>query len=204
MKRHGNLCPQVTDFASLLLATRKAQRGKRFRNNVLAFNYNLERNLLTLKTELEGRTYRPGTFRTFEIVEPKHRIISVAPYRYRVVHHALCNIIVPIFERTFIEDTYANRIGYGTHKALRRFTIFTRSSKYILQCDIKKYFPSIDLEILKTLIRKKIKCHDTLWLIDAIVDSSNEQEPIYEYFPGDTLLIPEQRRRGLPIGNLTS
>ena len=204
MKRIGNLWPQVTDFANLLHAARKAQKGKRFRNNVLAFNYNLEQNLLNLKTQLETQTYRPGTFRTFEIVEPKHRIISVAPYRDRVIHHGLCNIIVPIFERTFIADTYANRIGYGTHKALQRFTTFARSTKYILQCDIKKYFPSIDLEILKTLIRRKIKCKDTLWLIDTIVDSSNEQEPTYNYFPGDTLLTPSQRRRGLPIGNLTS
>jgi retron-type reverse transcriptase len=87
---------------------------------------------------------------------------------------------------------------------LQRFTQFVRSSRYVLQCDIKKYFPSIDLEILKTILRRKIKCQDTLELIYTIIDASNEQEPINEYFPGDTLLTPLERRRGLPIGNLTS
>jgi retron-type reverse transcriptase len=111
---------------------------------------------------------------------------------------------VPILERTFIADTYANRRGFGTHRALRRFTQFARSTRYILQCDIQKYFPSIDHEILKRLLRRKIKCRETLWLIDTIIDNSNEQEPIIEYFPGDDLLTPCNRRHGLPIGNLTS
>lgn len=204
MKRHGNLWTQIVDFNNLLLAARQAQRGKRFRENVLAFNYNLESELLTLQRELQNKTYQPGAYRTFEIVEPKRRLISAAPYRDRVVHHALCQIIAPIFERTFISDSYANRTGFGTHRALRRFTEFARSSKYVLQCDIRKYFPSIDHEILKTLIRRKIKCHETLWLIDKIIDASNEQEPVHDYFAGDTLRTPFERRRGLPIGNLTS
>jgi len=91
-----------------------------------------------------------------------------------------------------------------THRALRRFTEFARSTHYILQCDIKKFFPSIDLEILKQLLRQKIKCKDTLWLIDLIIDASNPQESILEYFPRDDLLTPCLRRKGLPIGNLTS
>ncbi|TRU21358.1 MAG: RNA-directed DNA polymerase [Microcystis aeruginosa Ma_QC_B_20070730_S2] len=81
---------------------------------------------------------------------------------------------------------------------------FARSSSYILQCDIKKYFPSLDHEILKALIRRKIKCPDTLWLIDTIIDNSNEQEAVIDYFPSDDLLTPIERKRGLPIGNLTS
>lgn len=204
MKRYGNLWSEVIAFENLLAAKRTAQRGKRFRDNVLAFNYNLETELLKLQAELANKIYIPGKYRTFEIVEPKRRTISAAPYRDRVVHHALCNIIVPIFERTFIDDSYANRVGFGTHRALRRFTDFARSSHYVLQCDIKKYFPSIDHEILKALLHRKLKCPDTLWLVDKIVDSSNEQEPSINYFPGDDLLTPLQRRRGLPIGNLTS
>lgn len=204
MKRHGNLWAQVTDFQNLLLAARQAQRGKRFRENVLAFNYNLESELLLLQRELITQTYQPGAYRTFEIVEPKRRMISAAPYRDRVVHHSLCNIIAPVFERTFISDSYANRTDFGTHRALRRFTEFARSSRFILQCDIRKYFPSIDHEILKILIRRKIKCRETLWLIDTIIDASNEQEPVLNYFPGDSLQTPFERRRGLPIGNLTS
>ena len=95
MKRHGSLWPQIVDFANLLAAARQAQRGKRFRDNVLAFNYNLEGNLLQLREDLTAKTYQPGAYRTFEIVEPKRRLISAAPYRDRVVHHALCNVIVP-------------------------------------------------------------------------------------------------------------
>ncbi|XWK87995.1 MAG: RNA-directed DNA polymerase [Phormidium sp.] len=204
MKRHGNLWIEIIDFANLLAAAQQAQRGKRFRENVLQFNYNLESELWRLKTELESKVYCPGAYKTFEIKEPKPRIISAAPYRDRVVHHALCNIIVPIFERTFIADSYANRVGFGTHRALRRFTKFARSSRYVLQCDVRKYFPSIDHEILKSIVRRKIKCPDTLWLIDKIIDNSNPQEPVVEYFPGDDLLAPLQRRKGIPIGNLTS
>ncbi|XZN89287.1 MAG: hypothetical protein ACM65M_16630 [Microcoleus sp.] len=97
MKRYGNLWQKIVDFGNLLSAAKLAQQGKRFRPNVLAFNYNLERELFKLKEELESKTYLPGPYKTFEIVEPKRRMISAAPYRDRVVHHALCNIVVPIF-----------------------------------------------------------------------------------------------------------
>jgi retron-type reverse transcriptase len=188
----------------LLLAAKKAQRGKRFRDNVLAFNHNLETELVQLQTELVTKTYCPGSYKTFHIREPKPRLISAAPYRDRVVHHALCNIIAPILEKSLIPDTYANRLGFGSYRALQRLTHFARSNRYILQCDICKYFPNIDHEILKSLIRRKIKCPDTLWLIDTIIDQSNLQETTLQYFPGDDLLTPVQRRHGLPIGNLTS
>lgn len=111
---------------------------------------------------------------------------------------------MPLLERTLISQTYANRTGYGSHRALKQFTAFARGHRYCLQGDIQKYFPSIDHEILKSLLRRKLKCPDTLWLIDTIIDASNEQFPVTEYFPGDGLLTPAQRRRGLPIGNLTS
>lgn len=204
MKRYGNLWPAITDFDNLLQAAKQAQQGKRFRANVLAFNFGLEHELFTLRAELCDQTYHPGEYRTFKIWDPKPRLISAAPYRDRVVHHALCNVIMPLLERTLITDTYANRVGYGTHKALKRFADWARSYRYCLQCDVQKYFPSIDHSILKDLIRQRIKCPETLWLIDLIIDASNEQEPVIEYFPGDDLLTPVQRRRGLPIGNLTS
>ncbi|MEM9216042.1 MAG: RNA-directed DNA polymerase [Cyanobacteria bacterium P01_F01_bin.150] len=204
MKRYGNLWPRIIAFENILLAARNAQKGKRFRGNVLAFNYNLEKELQQIQHELQTKTYQPGPYKTFQIREPKPRIISAAPYRDRVVHHALCNVIMPIFERSLIFDTYANRWGFGTHRALQRFTKFARSSRYVLQCDIRKYFPSIDHQILKTILRRKIKCPHTLWLMDTIIDGSNEQEPVIVHFPGDTLLTPIERRRGLPIGNLTS
>ncbi len=204
MKRHGFLWPQVVNFENLAVAARKAQRGKRYRDNVLAFNFHLESELIEIQKELTEKTYQPGRYKTFQIVEPKKRMISAAPYRDRVVHHALCNVIVPIFERTFTDHSYANRTGYGTHRALKKFIHFARSHRYVLQCDISKYFPSIDHEILKMIVRRKIKCPDTLWLIDTIIDASNKQESVNQYFPGDDLFTPHTRRRGLPIGNLTS
>ncbi len=204
MKRYGNLWPQIIAFENLFLAARKAEKGKRYRDNILAFNYDLEGNLIQLQQQLQDKTYRPGAYRTFYVMEPKRRQISAAPYRDRVVHHALCNVIVPIFERTFTDNCFANRIGYGTHRALDRFVNLVRSHRFVLQCDIKKYFPSIDREILKSLVRRKLKCRHTLWLVDAIIDNSNPQEPVVDYFPGDDLFAPYQRSRGLPIGNLTS
>lgn len=204
MKRAKNLWQKVISFKNLYLASRKAQKGKRFRENILEFNDQIENNLLQLQQELQTKSYQPGEYHTFRIYEPKPRLISAAPYRDRLVHHALCNIIVPLMEKSFIHDSYANRIGFGSHRALRRFTEFARSSRYILQCDIKKYFPSIDHEILKQQIREKIKCQDTLWLIDAIIDNSNRQEPVTDYLFGDDLLNTTERKKGLPIGNLTS
>lgn len=204
MKRFGNLWSQVTDFSNLAEAARKAQRGKRYRDNILAFNFNLETELFRIQEELLSRNYQPGKYNTFQIVEPKKRMISAAPYRDRVVHHGLCNVIVPLIEPTFIDASYANRKGFGTHRALRKFIEHARSHRYVLQCDIQKYFPSIDHQILKSTIRNKIKCRETLWLIDTIIDASNEQEQVNHFFPGDVLFTPFEHRRGLPIGNLTS
>ncbi len=204
MKRYGNLWSQIVDFENLWWAARKAERGKRFRENVSDFNFNFEENLIQLQSELITKTYQPGPYKTFKIIDPKPRIISAAPYRDRVVHHALCNIIAPLFEKSFIADSYANRVGFGSHRALKRFTKFARSHRYVLQCDVRKYFPSVDHQILKGIIRRKLKCNDTLWLIDGIIDGSNEQETVLQYFPGDIMLTPAMRRRGLPIGNLTS
>jgi retron-type reverse transcriptase len=138
------------------------------------------------------------------IYDPKERMISAAPFRDRVVHHALCNVIEPVFEKTFIHDSYANRKGKGTHKAIERYQHYARRYRYVLKCDIKKFFPSLDHAILKQEIRWKIACPDTLWLIDLIIDNSNPQEEHIAYFAGDDLFTPHTRRRGLPIGNLTS
>jgi RNA-directed DNA polymerase len=204
MKRAGNLWPQIISFENLLIAARKAQRGKRFRPNVLAFNDQLEPQLFGLQQALQTQTYLPGAYHTFEIYEPKPRLISAAPYADRVIHHALCNIIGPIVEQRFIHHSYANRLGYGTHRALRQFVQYARTHQYILQCDIQKYFPSIDHTVLKATLRDYIKCPETLWLIDTLIDHSNPQLPTLDYFPGDDLLTPMVRRKGLPIGNLTS
>ncbi|NIR48001.1 RNA-dependent DNA polymerase [candidate division KSB1 bacterium] len=204
MKTHKNLYGHICSFENLLRAAKKAQKGKRYQENVGRFNANLEHELIQLRRELIEKSYIPGAFRTFTIFEPKKRLISAAPYRDRVVHHALCNVIEPLFEKKFIYDSYANRVDKGTHRAILRYQKFCRKNKFVLKCDIRKYFPSIDHEILKEEIRRTIGCRDTLWLIDRIIDFSNEQERVFDYFPGDELFTPLQRQRGLPIGNLTS
>lgn len=204
MKRIGYLYDQICTFDNLLSAFYKARKGKRSHPNVAAFEVNLEYELLQLLEELKAEAYQPGPYRTFYIHDPKKRMISAAPFRDRVVHHALCNIIEPLFEPTFIYDTYANRKGKGTHAGIRRCQQFLRQYKYVLKADIRKYFPSIDHGILKGLIARKIKCPRTLALIGKIIDNSNPQEPVPDYFPGDDLFSLKQRRKGLPMGNLTS
>ena len=119
MKRHGNLWEQVISFEALLRAAEQARKGKRFRPAVAAFHFDQERALWKLHEELTTKTYRPGAYRSFFIYEPKKRQISAAPYRDRVVHHALVNVLEPIYERTFIADSYACRKGKGTHAAVR-------------------------------------------------------------------------------------
>jgi retron-type reverse transcriptase len=204
MKRFGNLFDKIWTFDNLLAAFYKARIGKRKNPNVAAFEVNLEWELLRLSEELRTGTYRPGPYRTFFIHDPKKRMISAAPFRDRVVHHALCNVIEPLFEPTLIADTYANRQGKGTHAGIRRCQQFARRSRYVLKADIRKYFPSIDHELLKGIIARKIKCRRTLRLIDLIIDNSNPQEEVYDYFPGDDLFTPVLRKKGLPMGNLTS
>lgn len=116
----------LISWDNLLLAYQKASRRKRGRGNVAAFEYRLEDNLRQLQEELQSQAYRPGSYASFFIHEPKKRLISAAPFRDRVVHHALCHLIEPLFERSFIEDSYANRIGKGTHKAGDRCQVFSR------------------------------------------------------------------------------
>lgn len=204
MKRHGKLWPDLLAWENLLRAARNARRGKRHRDVVLRFDFHLERNLLDLQRELAAGSYRPGPFRNHWIAHPKRRLISAAPYRDRVVHHALMNVLVPILDRHFHPDTYACRAGKGTHAAVRRLQALMRRNSWVLQCDLRKFFPSIDHEILKATFRTLIKDQTLLALMDRIVDAGNEQEPVCEWFPGDDLWTALERRRGLPIGNLTS
>jgi retron-type reverse transcriptase len=204
MKRHGNLFERIASFENLLAAERAAYRGKRQRPAPAGFHYDLEPNLFVLHDELQSGTYQPGAYRAFWIHDPKKRLISAAPYQDRVVHHAVCRVVEPIFDRSFIFDSYANRLGKGTHKAVDRATEFCRRWPYVLKCDVEKFFPSVDHEILLELVARKIKCPRTLDLLGKIVRASNPQEPVVRYFLGDDLFTPHERRRGLPIGNLTS
>ena len=204
MKRHGDLWQKLIGFPNLLAASTLARRGKRKRADVAQFHFKLESNLWCLHEELLEKRYRPKPYYTFEIFDPKHRVISAAPYRDRVVHHALCRVLEPIFEPTFIFDSYACRKGKGVHAALDRTNRFMRNICYVLKCDVRKFFPSLNHQILKNLIAHKIKDPHVLWLVDRIIDGSNLQESLDVGLPSDELTPSERCRHGLPIGNQTS
>ena len=204
MKRIGGLWETVASFENLHEAARRASLGKRKRPDVAAFLMNVEGELVSLRRELESGEYRTGPYREFRVHDAKPRLISAAPFRDRVVHHALTQVLEPIFERRFSKDSYACRVGMGTHKALERAKWAAARFPYVLKCDIRKYFDSIDHEILKRMLEKVVKCRPTLRLAGRIIGGSNEPAGAIHYFPGDDLFSPGERRRGLPLGNQTS
>lgn len=197
---------QLCSWDSLLRAWRNAARGKRGTLSVAGFEYRAEEHLLELRERLLAGTYRPGRYVHFRIDDPKRRKISAAPFHDRVVHHALCNLIEPRFERLFIPDSYANRVGKGTHRAIDRLQHFARGYRYVLRADIVQHFASIDHAVLLDILARKIPEPDVMALIATVVQSGRgvldeEYRPVL--FPGDDLLAL-CRPRGLPIGNLTS
>jgi len=204
VKRVGGLWPELISFPNLLLAARRAAAGKRTRPDVAAFLLDLEPQLVSLQRELREGSYTPGPYRCFPIRDPKPRLISAAPFRDRVVHHALTQVLEPVFEKRFSKDSFACRKGFGSHRALARAKAGARRYRYVLKCDVRKYFPSIDHQILKELLARAVKCRHTLDLAARIIDASNAQEEAVSYFPGDDLFTTFERRRGLPLGNQTS
>jgi retron-type reverse transcriptase len=176
----------VYDFANLYDAYLKARKQKRYRGEVLQFSYNIEQGLLTLQQELKEKTYAVGKYRPFVIYEPKKRQIVALPFRDRIVQHALNTVIEPLFDRRMISDSFACRIGKGTHAAAKRVSYFMGkpSNIYYLKLDIKSFFASVDRNILKTIVCNIVEDKDILWLIDVIFNSSP---------------VP-----GMPIGNLMS
>jgi len=182
----GNLYPELCSFNNLLLAFKKASRATKNKPETLLYFYNLEQNLTNLRERLEKETYQPGKYRTFEISDPKRRTISVAPFEDRVVHHALVNVMEPIYERRFIYDSYATRKDKGTHKAVRRAQDFLRTNQFYLKMDIHHYFESVVQDTLIEIIETKIKDKQLMRLIEKIIRNG-----------GDGV-------KGLPIGNLTS
>ncbi|MDX9866079.1 MAG: reverse transcriptase domain-containing protein [Anaerolineaceae bacterium] len=206
MKTYRNLYPHVWDFENIYLAYRKARKGKRGKPGAATFEQVQDDELLALQDELRTFSYQPGAYHSFYIHDPKKRLISAAPFRDRVVHHALCRVMEPIWERRFIDDSYANRVGKGTHRALDRTTQFARSHSHFLQCDVRQFFPSIDHDILRSEFSRLIRDKDLLWLCDQILASGEgvlADEYEMTWFPNDDLFAIN-RPRGLPIGNLTS
>lgn len=197
---------QLASWENLHLAWKKASKGKRKKAEVAAFEHRLEDNLLLLSSQLLTQQWEPSGYRSFFIHDPKRRLISAAPFKDRVVHHALCNVIEPAFERSFITDSYANRVGKGNHKALEIAQNYSRRFPYVLVLDVRKFFPSIDHEILYQRLAKKIDNDDILHLIKRILDSGVgllSDQADAELFDGDDL-VDLMKPKGLPIGNLTS
>lgn len=199
MKSYNYLFEKIVDFENFITAAKNTQKGKRLRASTSRFNFFLERELLKLQSELQDQAYRPGKYRQFYVYEPKSRLISAAPYRDRVVHHAFCNVIEPIFDSRFIYHSYACRKGKGTHQALDCCQEFLHKNKYVLKCDIRQYFASINHGILLKMLSARIKDKKVLWLAELIIRSADGLKANLN--DKKEVVI---KGTGLPIGNLTS
>lgn len=185
MKEFDNLFNRLTDIENIYLAYKKAIRGKRYKREALKFSFNLEKNLFDIQKDLKNFTYKHGGYKTFFLKDSKKRLIRAPSFKDRVVHHALCNIIEPIFEESFIFDSYACRKKKGSHAAVYKLKSKLKNvnNVFYLKCDIYKYFDSVDQNILLEIIKRKIKDDNVIWLIEEILGS---------------------QPKGIPIGNLTS
>jgi RNA-directed DNA polymerase len=185
MKRINNLYEQIYSIDNLYLADQKARKGKNS-HGIRIHDKDSDANIWALHLMLRNKTYKTSAYTTFTIFEPKERIIFRLPYfPDRITHHAVMNIMEPIFVSTFTADTYSCIKGKGIHAAAEAVKVALKDvpgTEYCLKLDIKKFYPSIDHHILKALLRRKIKDQDLLWLLDGIIDSAP----------------------GLPIGNYLS
>jgi len=203
MKRHKHLWSSVVDLVNLHAAAREAMKGKRSKHSGAGFFGKWETEIVALQRELMEGSYRPGAYYYFPITEPKPRIIAAAPFRDRVVHHALVRVLEPIFERRFIEDSFACRKEKGTHAGMRRALEFSKRWPVVLKCDIRRYFPSIRQDKLLEKVERVVGDDRVVDLVGKIVASHVERVEQKWQTEGDLFSVQEVRR-GLPIGNLTS
>jgi retron-type reverse transcriptase len=186
MRRHGGLWEKILSHENINLAYRNAALHKSSMRNVKKFAQHAEANLEKIRTSLVEKKFTTSRYMEKTVYEPKQRTIYVLPFAPdRIVQHALMNVLVPIWDNLFITDSYACRRGKGIHAGSVRTMEAVRRNKYVLKCDISKFYPSINQDILLGIIKRKIKCPDTLWLIEDIIHS----------FPGG---------KNVPIGNYTS
>jgi retron-type reverse transcriptase len=191
----NGLWDELVDFENIYRGYLAAAKGKRYRNEVLAYKADLEDNLFSIIKDIKENTYKPLPLRQFWITDPKRRLISAPAFRDRIVHHSIVRIIEPIFEKRFIKESFACRVGFGTHAAMKHVHHCTQMARrewgeyYVLKCDITKFFPSVDHEILKKTIRRSIRDSRVLRLIDTIIDWYNSDN---------------KYGIGIPIGALTS
>ena len=187
MKRVGYLTDDIADLENLRLAFWKAKKGKAGKEEVIAFGANLDKNLLSLSEEISAGAVSVGDYYYFKVYDPKERLICAANFRERVLHHALMNVCGPVFEKFQIEDSYATRVGKGQFSALEKVKRWVRGGEWFCKLDVRKYFDSINHEILYKQLCNRFKDGRLLAVFRQIIDS-------YSAAPG----------RGVPIGNLTS
>ena len=188
MKRTKSLFNQITSYENVRLAWTKARKGKMDKPAVKNFARHVNENLTKIQQNLKSKPPVLSKYTQFKIFDPKERVISVVPFLDRVMHHAIMNILEPVFERQFIYHTYACRKGKGSHKAVQYVFKKAKKYRYFLKLDVKKYFDNIDHEVLKKMLGRIIKDKECLNLLFCLIDSYGE---------GDG-------QKGLPIGNLTS
>ena len=191
---HDDIFNEIISLENLFSAWREFSKGKLKKPDVLEFKLNLEDNLFGLHYELKDKSWRHSHYTAFNVYDPKLRRIHKACVRDRVLHHAIFRVLYPIFDKSFIFDSYSCRLGKGTHRAVNRLNSFTRQLShnnsrniFALKCDVRKFFDSINQSILLKLISEKIKDDNALWLIETIIKSF-QKEP----------------KKGLPLGNVTS
>jgi hypothetical protein len=187
MKRQNLLFEQIVEYSNIRLAFLKALRGNRSSSSAINYCKNIDKNLATLQDKLITLNCGWGNYKSFLITDPKLRTISTAPFEQRIMHHAIMNIIESVIERPMIHHSYACRKEKGTHSAVLYAFKQCKTKPYFLKLDIRKYFDSIDHDILKLKLRRLIKDKKVIFLLDGIIDS-------YETEP----------KKGVPIGNLTS
>lgn len=210
IKRIGNLYTKICEFENLYEAYFEARKNKRYRKEILRFSARLEENLIDLQNELVNKTYTMGKYRQFLISEPKKRLIMALQFRDRVVQWVIYRHLNPLFDKQFIKDSYACRIGKGTHMAIDRLQYWLRRVDrtgrrwYCLKLDISKYFYRVDHAVLLRILRRKIKDKDLLWLLEKIINSECAFGLPLDVNISEVTDEIRLRDVGMPIGNLTS
>ena len=199
MKLIDNLFPKIISLENLFLAWEEFKKGKQHKADVGHFEFQLEHNIFKLHHQLADKTYQHGHYSDFYIRDPKVRHIHKALVKDRILHHAVFRILNPVFDKAFIPNSFSCRLGKGAHKGVKAVERMIRKESenytkqcFVLKCDVKKFFASVNHQILTDILRKKIKDKDLIWLLNEIVGS---------FSPEDIDFI---EKRGLPIGNLTS
>ncbi|MFH1710951.1 MAG: reverse transcriptase domain-containing protein [Nanoarchaeota archaeon] len=205
MKTYNYLYEKICSVSNLILAFKKARKGKTKKFYVIEFQKNFNENILKLHEELKNHTYKPEPLKIFILRDPKTRKISKSAFRDRIVHHAICKVIEPIFEKVFIYDSCANRIGKGNLFGLRRFDLFKRKVSgngriiknnfndkncirgYCFKADVRHYFQEVNHDVLVKAISKKVKDTNVIELIKKVLDNGEVEKGV-----------------GMPLGNLTS